>query len=143
MNKYVVGFLFDENMENVVLIHKNRPDWQKGLLNGVGGKIEDNETPLLAMQREFSEETGLQIDNWQGYAEIEDTDWIVYFFYTISDKWNQAETMTDEKIKFIPTNDLFSYPMVPNLYWLLPMCLDKYHSYCKATTTKVAKTDRI
>jgi 8-oxo-dGTP diphosphatase len=45
MIKYVVGFLFNEGKTKVVLIKKNRPDWQKGYFNGVGGKIEGDETP--------------------------------------------------------------------------------------------------
>ena len=61
---YVVGFLFNPDMTEVVLIKKNRPDWQKGLLNGVGGKIESGEDPITAMIREFKEETGVEIYNW-------------------------------------------------------------------------------
>ena len=37
----------------VVLTHKNRPAWQAGKLNGVGGKIELLESPVAAMVREF------------------------------------------------------------------------------------------
>ncbi len=58
---YVAGFLFEPYMERVVLIQKEKPTWQKGRLNGVGGKMELGETPLQAMQREFREETGLDI----------------------------------------------------------------------------------
>lgn len=38
---YVCGFLFDRSFENVLLIRKNRPEKQKGRLNGVGGKVEE------------------------------------------------------------------------------------------------------
>lgn len=50
--QYVLGFLFNENLTKVVLVRKKRPEWQCGLLNGVGGKIEDGEPPLDAMVRE-------------------------------------------------------------------------------------------
>ena len=61
MQEYVVGFLFDEDARryhktghgNVVLIEKNRPAWQAGRLNGVGGHIEIGETPDEAISREF------------------------------------------------------------------------------------------
>jgi hypothetical protein len=34
----VAGFLFRNNDTEVALIRKNKPDWQKGKLNGIGGK---------------------------------------------------------------------------------------------------------
>jgi len=59
MKHYVIGFVFDQKMGKVVLIVKNRPAWQAGLLNGVGGHIEVGETPIAAMVREFEEEAGV------------------------------------------------------------------------------------
>lgn len=55
---YVAGFLFSENLLSVALIRKEKPAWQKGCLNAIGGKIEENETPFEAMKREFTEEAG-------------------------------------------------------------------------------------
>src|SRR5690606_7863558 len=56
---------------HVCLIRKQKPDWQKGLLNGVGGKIEDSDGSTAitrwdviqqrAMAREFFEETGVSV----------------------------------------------------------------------------------
>lgn len=51
MKNYVVGFLFNNDMTKIVLIHKNRPYWQIGKLNGVGGKIEEYESSFNAMIR--------------------------------------------------------------------------------------------
>lgn len=56
-HRYVLGFMFDHEEKHVLLIWKNRPKWQAGKLNGIGGKIEAGETPLQAMEREFTEET--------------------------------------------------------------------------------------
>lgn len=53
ITRYVCGFLFHD--DNVLLVRKNRPDWQAGLLNGVGGKCEGHETPHFSMVREFQE----------------------------------------------------------------------------------------
>lgn len=49
--EYVVGLLFDPHRKYICLIQKNRPDFQRGFLNGVGGKIENGEWPLQAMIR--------------------------------------------------------------------------------------------
>lgn len=56
---YVCGFMFSPTLTQVVLIEKKKPSWQKGLLNGVGGKVEPREEPSYAMAREFKEETGV------------------------------------------------------------------------------------
>lgn len=63
MTRYVVGFLFAD--DEVLLIKKNHPSWQFGKLNGLGGHIEENESPLDAMIREFEEESGgARIEHW-------------------------------------------------------------------------------
>ena len=46
IKEYVAGFLFSRDGSLLALILKNKPDWQKGKLNAIGGKIEDGETPL-------------------------------------------------------------------------------------------------
>lgn len=43
----------------VLLIERQKPDWQEGKLNLVGGKINDDEDLIAAAEREFTEETGL------------------------------------------------------------------------------------
>ena len=60
---YTLGFCFNEKKDKVVLIKKRRPDWQKGLLNGIGGKINPNENDHEAQVREFFEETAIDIDS--------------------------------------------------------------------------------
>lgn len=45
--------------KEILLVEKDRPDWQKGRLNLVGGKIEPEETPEDAAIRELWEEAGL------------------------------------------------------------------------------------
>ena len=47
---YVVGIVTDGS--KILLLRKNNPDWQKGLYNGVGGKVNLDETPLEAIIRE-------------------------------------------------------------------------------------------
>lgn len=73
---YVLGFMFNKHKTQVVLINKLKPEWQKGLLNGLGGKIEPdevNKSSKFAMSREFQEETGVQTDpeKWQEFAMMD------------------------------------------------------------------------
>lgn len=59
MQSYTVGLIFNPQLTRVLLMHKNRPDWQKGMMNGVGGRIEEGEESIACIVREVCEETGL------------------------------------------------------------------------------------
>ena len=78
MRKFVLGFLFDGN-GNVALIEKNRPEWQKGRLNGVGGQIEKGESPSQAIVREFQEEAGPEI-SWRQFCVLKGDGYRLYCF---------------------------------------------------------------
>ena len=128
---YVVGFLFDVGGDNVALIRKTRPEWQRGRVNGIGGHIENGETPLMAMGREFGEEAGAEVSDWQHFCTLTGTgydhpgrqapadSWVVYFFTARQDVL--LETMTDEEVVWVPRELLHQYKPVPNLHWLIPM----------------------
>ena len=61
MKQYVLGFAFSRDKKDIILISKLNPEWQKGKLNGVGGKVEfEDASPMDAMYREFKEETGIE-----------------------------------------------------------------------------------
>jgi 8-oxo-dGTP diphosphatase len=100
--RYVVGFLFDPKLYNVVLIKKNKPEWQKGKLNGVGGKIEAGETCLEAMIREFYEETGLLIKDWTYMGVINGNESEIHFYYSISEQYNEVKTVEAETVVVYP-----------------------------------------
>lgn len=62
--RYVLIFIFTPDLKKVLLIKRKKPPYQ-GCFNGVGGKIELNESPEHAAYRECAEETGftaLQLD---------------------------------------------------------------------------------
>ncbi|PLS18885.1 hypothetical protein CVD28_00345 [Bacillus sp. M6-12] len=58
MKEYVVGLIFDNNMEHVLMLKRAKEPYGD-LYNGVGGKIEPTESPKEAMIRETEEEIGL------------------------------------------------------------------------------------
>jgi 8-oxo-dGTP diphosphatase len=139
MTKYVCGFLFDSTFKTVALITKNKPEWQKGKLNGIGGKIEGSELPREAMQREFKEETGLYIweYEWTPIAEISGEDWIVYFFYSWSSDISNIKSMEEEKVALYNVTAVQDLDAIPNIKWLIPMCLDCHHKYAECKTLNV------
>ncbi len=122
MTNYVAGFLFSKDRNSVLLIRKRRPAWMLNQLNGIGGKIEDGESSLDAMIREFKEETGLTITDWSPTVTLCGTSWAVQFYRSESDDIDNALTMTDEtvvKVAVSTVSDL--YAAVPHLKWLVPM----------------------
>lgn len=119
--EYVVGFLCSSG--SVVLIRKQRPTWQLGRLNGVGGHIKSNETPLAAMQREFEEETGWKQKAWELAVIMTGRTWKVYFFFALGPV-HHVKTKTDEEI-CLKSIDSLPRDVIPNLRWLIPLCLDQ------------------
>jgi len=141
-SKYVVGFYFDSldnETKRIVLIKKTHPEWQKGLLNGIGGEIEKNETPINAMIREFREETGYFQYDWELFCKYitKNGDWI-YFFKTFGLAVNKLKTVTDEEVEIYDISELnmetknngILNQTINNLKWLIPLALDKENLKC-------------
>lgn len=120
---WVVGFLFSGNLRRVVLIEKQRPEWQRGRLNGVGGKIEPGETPIEAMRREFREEAGADVDGWRQFCELRFKAGTIYFFRAVNNA--DIKTMEDERVDWYHTWEVPNLATLPNLRWLVPMAIDK------------------
>ena len=126
MTYYVTGFMYSTGRRHVVLIEKINPEWQRGRLNGVGGKIEHGETPQAAMAREFYEETGVATlpEAWSLFAVINGGEsYRVYFLRTFSDDLMHARTVEAEEVGIYPVDDLPT-TVLHNLKWLIPMSLD-------------------
>jgi 8-oxo-dGTP diphosphatase len=130
MKLYVLGFMFNKNMDKVLLIHKNKPDWQKGSCNGIGGKIEKNELPINAMIREFKEETGIKTntDIWSLFLIMAGSEWKVYTFCSVGNI-KQAKSITSEKIEIFSLNDIstFKIKIISNLIWITHMAYNFLH----------------
>lgn len=130
---YVVGFCFMPDTPSkhnqfqgheVVLIRKNKPDWQRGKLNGVGGKVEPGESPRAAMQREFEEEAGLLITAWYEVVDMIFDDCVVHVFQARLGVTRNPVSKTDEQIEVWNVRDLLPYRnKIDNLNWLIPMAL--------------------
>ena len=123
MNRYVIGFLFNGDSSKVCLIEKNRPKWQRGRLNGVGGHIENCETPLEAMEREFQEEAGVMLE-WRQFLFVTGNNYELYCF-TAKNHSVRIKTMTDEKVSWHSVKNL-PPNILPNLAWIIPMANYKF-----------------
>src|ERR1017187_4254100 len=122
---YTVGFLFNKKLKKVALIRKQRPEWQKGKLNGIGGHIEDGEIPSVAQTREFFEETGLSYDGWVNFCRLNGDDFCVYCFSGIGDL-SSLQTKTDETVEIVSVAKInkLKDSMIENLPWLIALAID-------------------
>ena len=130
---YVVGFIFDSDRHRVALIRKNRPPWQAGLLNGVGGKIESGESAAQAMARETREEAGYYIAPWQWkhFAELSGSndgpgESFRLQVFAATEDLSRLETTEGEAIEIVHISKInwMRHEMVANLPWLIGLALD-------------------
>lgn len=131
MKHYVLGFVFNRKQDKVLLIRKEKPEWQAGFWNGIGGKIEPiDKSPLEAMQRESDEETGMRL-NWKHCITFVCSGGTV-FVYKAIDNLNCGHENYCNEIHFkqienekLETWRLDSLPekRMENLKWIIPMLL--------------------
>jgi hypothetical protein len=148
--EYTVGFIFDPRFEIVALMRKNRPAWQAGKLNGIGGKFEavDNNNPRVCMLREAKEEAvwehkplggelrSYELDklSWKQFARIAGKKnvitttrlWVVHCFYTICENPICVRSREpDQPIEVIGVNDIarLQRECTHNTPWLLQMAV--------------------
>ncbi|SEL50468.1 8-oxo-dGTP diphosphatase [Colwellia chukchiensis] len=127
LQKYVTGFLFSADASHLVLIKKINPSWQRGLFNGIGGKIETEESSVAAMVRECKEETGVVTSPkvWTQFADIyRPNAYQVDMYFARTDLAYQAKTQEAETIHLFKVAQL-PQQLLPNLRWLIPLALDQ------------------
>ena len=128
LGEYVVGFLFFGG-HDVVLVQKAKPEWQAGKLNGVGGLVEEGETAEEAMRREYKEETGLEVENWQKYCILNTKGTRLHFFRS----HNQDEChpaicgLPTEPVYWISVREVLDrqHKTISNIPWLLEAALNQ------------------
>lgn len=127
---YVAGLAFCNT--KIMLIRKNKPEWMKGKLNGIGGHIEAGETASEAMRREFTEETGLiSPDNWKPFATLTGSytnepnrPWLIYWFVGIIPDI-KPKGNPEEPVNWYQLETIHEEYLMPNLLWLIHMALER------------------
>jgi len=118
MQRYTLCFIFSEDLREVILIKKNKPVWQSGNYNGVGGKIEPNEESIDGVVREVFEEIDIKLTQATWFKELSgedalDLDWVVDCYSAVINKEdNPINNKTDEIAKWfrvdkLPKNKLY------------------------------------
>jgi 8-oxo-dGTP diphosphatase len=125
VQNYVVGFIYNKDKTHVALLRKDRPKWQAGLLNGIGGKIDGNESAMEAMVRECKEETTQSISDkeWTYFAQF-GGDWgTVFCFSAVFDDLSLLVCEESENIEVINISNLQNEKTAPNIDFLVLMSL--------------------
>lgn len=132
MSEYVCGFVTD-GLSNVLLLRKSltcKFVFMRDKLNGVGGAVEIDETPLVAMQREWREETALQsvyAPPWRHFCTLNTRGGVVYFYHACALSISylvtheRVRTRPDEPIVCMPIADIAPTNAVGNVRWLIAM----------------------
>lgn len=121
MERYCLGLIRSLDLHKIVLIKKQRPAFQRDCFNGIGGKLEADETAVEAMVRECREECALTIpaDQWHPLAELGDgTHYHIHVFQATHDL-TKTQTLTDEEVVVVPFPVPDYFPLVPDLAELL------------------------
>jgi len=124
MKRYVLGFFFSEDRQLVALIRKNRPAYQAGQFNGLGGHIEPTDaSPTDAMRREFMEEAGVDIQSWQEcFSFLYDQNALIIVYRAFGNVLS-VRTVTDEQVE---VHDVRELPdnLLASCRFLIPMVLE-------------------
>ena len=112
--------------EDSILLALKKRGFGEGKYNGVGGKIEENETPEEAMIRETQEEIHVTPTEYEKVGIVEFDEYVkgkkenLIFHLYVASKWSGEPTESDEmkpfwfKIDNIPYDKMFS----DDKYWL-------------------------
>ena len=124
MERFVVGFAFNKGKSLVLLVRKNHPPWQDGLLNGIGGKIEDFETAIEAMHRECKEETGLVLE-WEGRGVMKGKNndgalFECWIFYAYSKEVYNFKQLENEPLTLYIASRVHREKTLSNVRFLVP-----------------------
>ena len=134
-NKYVAGLIFSHDKSKVLLIRKNRPEWQSGFLNAIGGKIGKEESAISAMIRQCDAEAECWTEpkDWAHVLTLRFLHAEIEFYATIRPKDSvffdpnlKLISPTDEQLEVIDLSSLqLRNDVVYNLRSLIPLALDR------------------
>jgi 8-oxo-dGTP diphosphatase len=138
MRYMVLGFAIDERTKQVLLIRKNRPEWQAGKLNGIGGHLEacDRNSSRDAMVREFKEETGIATPDfiWELRGRMQhlaahpgEDSWSVSVYTCSMADWQLPVKTTDEEPLWVGIDELDALAItgvcLDNIPVLVALCM--------------------
>lgn len=117
----VAGIIYNNNQashdgcKNEILIAKRQKGQHlQGLWEFPGGKVETDETPMQALQRELFEEIGIEIDpatakSFQKITYQYPQKTVLLDFYQVTDFYGTAQGKEGQQVKWIKLDELPNY----------------------------------
>lgn len=111
LTQYAMGFVVSPDGSQVALLRKERPAHLVGLWMGPAGHVEDGETPLQAIRREFLEEAGVDVPDWTFVKVLEKPErpCDLHLFFARHDL-SGVRTMTDEEVRVFEIDAIHDLP---------------------------------
>lgn len=121
--EYVLIYAYNLSRQyQTLVVHKDRPAWQRGKINLPGGHVEDGEDALTAAARELKEESGLDASDMQLLGSLGGDGWLIHCVRAHVEgdlKPREGET---EKVEWLYTADaLRDGRLIPNLQVIIPL----------------------
>lgn len=137
-----LGYIMSPDGKDVLLIHRNKrlDDLHYGKYNGLGGRLEPNESVSACMRREVWEEAGLVVDamtlrgtiSWPGFGKG-GADWFGFLFRI--DRWHGEPHAGNHEgtLAWMPVATITELPIWPSDRFFLPLVFDDdprpFHGY--------------
>lgn len=128
MIRYVCGLLFSDDRKHVVLLEKRRgPTEIIGKMVGPGGKVDWGESTLQAVRREFKEETGLIVLDWEPTVVLWGSNWGMNVFRSFAplDVLRCVRTVEEEPVGVYEIATLGQLQLASGMDWIIPLSLDE------------------
>lgn len=131
--RYVLGFIFDQNLCNIILKDKpSKVTYGKSLWNGIGGKTEAPESIQECLARKSLEDVNIftRKVGWDYVCSIYGKDWTVSvnrYILTTEEVQKWRETQKNDEI-FVSVSQVldrhFRLALELHNTWLIPMAQD-------------------
>jgi len=137
--QYAMGFILSPDKKRVALICKNKPARLVGMLTGIGGHREQDESFIECLIREVEEEAGVITaeGEWLQFATVSTDEMYMPCYVMYSDKIDDVRTMESEKVSIFNVNDLSDLILAPLALDLVWLTIDRRKGILNLTTHQI------
>ena len=132
-NKFTIAFPFTPDLQHVFLVEKNRPAWQAGHLNGIGGHKKAGESYLACCIREVLEEANIRLCDWRHFGTMTFVDATVKCYAAILSHGAvpAVKSRTDEPIRQLSLTDvvIHRHRCLSNIPWLVNAAFEHLNTH--------------